>query len=262
MGSSRSLDKEKVARCFRRARTSYDEHGVVQKRVGDELVELLADFPQIRFDRVLEVGCCTGMMTRTLCERFAVERLYLNDLVPDFEQTVIDRLPPGLGTTIQPFFGDIESLQLPQELDLVVSSSTLQWLEDLPAFFHRVARALGESGHLAFSLFSAGTLKEFKQLTGIGLDYMQTDELVHILETDFELKWIKSREKTQDFPTTYDLLRHFKATGVGGVSEHRWTTGSLKELERNYKQHYGTSRGLPVSYATTSVIARKKGTSS
>jgi len=252
------LDKKKIGRCFRRAHASYDEHGVVQKKIDEELVNLLAMYPQISYQRVLEVGCCTGVLTEELCKRFPVGKLFLNDLVPEFQQTVINRIDVGSSQEIVPFFGDIEQLSLPDNLDLVVSSSTFQWLEDLDAFFNKVAVSLNNNGYLVFSLFGPGTLKEFKQLTGIGLHYYEPDALVKKLEIEFELKLVKSRQEKLFFPTPYRLLKHFQATGIGGVSEYRWSSKGLKKFNKQYKEMFGTADGVPVSYVSTIFVATKR----
>lgn len=252
------LDKEKIARCFRRAHASYDHHGVVQKKVGDELIDILSAYPQISYKRVLEVGCCTGVMTEALCKRFSIGTLFINDLVPEFQQTVIDRLPHDIRQNIKPLFGDIEELNLPENLDLIVSSATFQWLENLAEFFWKVAASLNENGYLVFSLFGPGTLEEFRQLTGIGLHYYELEDLIKNLEIDFELKLVKSREEKLYFSTSHQLLKHLQATGVGGVSEYRWTSKGLKKFEKEYQEQFGTVDGLPISYVSTLVVALKR----
>ena len=252
------LDKEKIASCFRRAHASYDHHGVVQKKVSDELITILSAYPQISYKRVLEVGCCTGVMTEALCKRFSIGSLFINDLVPEFQQTVIDRLPQNVRQNIKPFFGDIEELNLPENLDLVISSATFQWLENFADFFKKVADSLNEKGYLVFSIFGPGTLAEFRQLTGIGLHYYELDDLVNKLEDHFEVKVVKSRRERVYLPTPHLVLKHFQATGIGGVSEYRWTSGRLKTFEKEYQEQFGTDDGVPVSYVSSLVVAEKK----
>ena len=252
------LNKDKVARCFRRAHASYDQHGSVQKQVSDELVGILAGYPKISYDRVLEVGCCTGVMTQELCRRFSIGTLFVNDLVSEFQQTVVKRIAGKNRPKLEWIFGDIEGCRLPENLDLVVSSSTIQWLEDLDRFFQKVAASLNDNGYLVFSLFGPGTLEEFRQLTGIGLHYCQLDEIVEKLRGSFELELVKSRKEIVYFPTPHLVLKHFQATGVGGVSEYQWTTRGLRRFERDYLEQFGTADGVPVSYVSSLVVAVKR----
>ncbi len=252
------IDKEKVARCFRRAISSYDDHAVVQKKTGKDLVDLLSSYPGISFDRVLEIGCCTGMMTETLSDRFNISTLYINDLVPEFEQTVNGRINPNKTVQIVPVFGDIETRQLPDDLDLVVSNATFQWLEEPAVFFSRLASVIKTDGYLVSSIFTNGTLKEFKELTGIGLDYYGQDELEKMLGESFEIKEITSRKDKLYFPDPLDVLKHFQATGVGGVGRLRWTTGKLSRFAKEYAHRFGTKKGVALSYVSTSVVAVKR----
>ncbi len=252
------IKKDKVARCFKRALTSYDDHAIVQKMVDDELVDLLSELPDVAYDRVLEIGCCTGMMTKSLYDRFDIATLYINDLVPEFQQTVLARLKEKKNTRIIPVFGDIEQQTIPAELDLVVSSATFQWIEDLEKLFTRLSQSMSANGHLAFTMFSPGTLQEFRQLTNIGLHYYGEDRLTNILKSHFEIKFLRNRKDVLYFPTPKEVLQHFKATGVGGVSEYRWTAGKMNQFIQEYTKRFGTSKGVPVSYASTLVIATKK----
>ena len=251
-------DKEKIARSFLRGRLTYDQHAEVQRKVGRRLVDMLADYPMIGYDRVLEIGCCTGAMTEMFLARYAVGQLYLNDLVPSFYESVRDRFAGRTKTVIEPLFGDIEELQLPSGLDLVLSSSTFQWLADLAGFFRKIARSLTDQGYLAFSLFGPGTLTEFTQLTGIGLQYHAFDNVLDMLKNDFVVKFFDTEKHQIFFTSPREVLRHLQATGVGGVSEFRWSSRTLRAFEEQYARQFGSAAGIPVTYVTSSVIASKK----
>jgi len=253
------LNKEKIAHCFRQALTSYDDEATVQRKVGSRLLTLAGQFPAISYERVLEIGCCTGGVTRTLCQQQRIETLFLNDLVPDFAATVMARIPEERMPHIQPFFGDIETLPLPDNLSLVLSSATFQWLADLSGFFHRLAQALHKNGFLVFSIFGPGTLREFTELTGIGLDYRSPEEIAGLLESDFVIELMDTDQTRLFLPTARDVLHHLRDTGVGGVREHRWTRSALRRFEQEYLSRFGTPAGVPVTYASTCFIARKKG---
>ncbi len=252
-----SLDKDKVARCFLQGQHTYDEHATVQKKVSQKLVGLLNGFPQIDYNRVFEIGCCTGTMTEELLHFHEIKKLFLNDLVPDFFPIVQKKLFAKKETTIEPIFGDIEKLQFPLDLDLVISSSTFQWLTDLERFFANVANALNQNGYLVFSIFGPGTLIEFKKLTGIGLEYTSLGRMLEIMENEFVIEYADTLKDILYFETPRDVLRHLKATGVGGVSEHRWSTQGILEFEANYFQEYGSTEGVPVTFVSSLVIATK-----
>ena len=163
-------DKNEVAQRFRRSLPTYDENALIQKKVSERLVDLLRETVGIDYTRVLEVGCCTGGMTEMLCGRSPVGRLFVNDLVSECCEVTRERAGRYL-SSIETIPGDVEKVTLPDHLDLIVSSSTLQWMSDFPAILKKFSAALTARGYLGFSLFGTGTLREIQELTGRGLHY-------------------------------------------------------------------------------------------
>ncbi len=252
------LDKGKIARSFLRGKETYDQHAKVQRKVGRRLIDMLGDYPAMHFDRVLEIGCCTGAMTEMFLTNHTAGRLYLNDLVPEFYETVRERFAGQASTAIEPLFGDIEQLDLPSDLDLVLSSSTFQWLADLPGFFVKIANALKPDGYLAFTLFGPGTLSEFRQLTGVGLTYAALGDFLDLLEKSFVLEFVETEKHRLFFTSPREVLRHLQATGVGGAGQFRWTSKKLRAFEEEYIGRFGTAAGIPVTYVTSYVIASRR----
>lgn len=253
-----TLNKEKIAHCFRQAIKSYDLHATVQREVSGRLLALAGKIPAISYERVLEIGCCTGMLTQMLCHQQRVGTLFLNDLVPDFATSVRVRIPESRMPHLLSFFGDIETIPLPDSLSLAISSATFQWLADLPGFLQRLAQALREDGFLAFSIFGPGTLVEFTELTGVGLDYRSSDEIAILLERDFFLEEMATDRDQLWLSTPRAVLHHLRATGVGGLRDYRWTRSALRRFEQEYRVRFGSPGGVPVTYASTCFIARKK----
>ena len=254
----KSLDKEKIARSFLKGRDTYDQHAMVQQRVGRKLIAMLDDYPQLRYERVLEIGCCTGAMTEIFLANRKVGKLFMNDLVPEFYDIVMERLLEKTGNIIEPLFGDIEQLELPNDLDLVLSSSTFQWLSDLPGSLARITAALKTGGYLVFSLFGPGTLSEFRKLTGIGLSYIALGKVLDLLAKDYIIQFVDTEKHQIFFASPREVLKHFQSTGVGGAGHFRWTSRRLREFEEAYIRLYGSASGVPVTYVTSYVIATRK----
>jgi len=252
-------DKNEVARRFRRSLATYDDNAVVQERIGARLVDLLGTCPELRFSRVLEVGCCTGLMTEKLCRRFPVETLYLNDLVAEFCERARQRTEVAVAAVPRLLPGDIEATALPDDLDLIVSSSTLQWLRDYAGVFARFADALRAGGYLVFSFFGDGTLREIRELTGRSLHYPGLEELRRLLEERFIVFGTESRSDELIFAEPRQILRHLQATGVGGLGRYRWTPAGLRRFEQEYRRLFGGAQGVRLSYVSHFVLARKKG---
>lgn len=259
MSKAQHINKEKIARSFSKGKATYDTHARIQRRVSEKLVEKIRAYRDISFSRVLEIGCCTGTLTELLVRSFKVDKLFLNDLVEEFYDDVQSRLSPSEAGVLKPMFGDIEQLSLPNNLDLVVSSATFQWLEDLPALFASIAESLSPSGYLAFSIFGPGTLTEFREVTGIGLDYRPIGAVLDILAEKFIIEEEESRKDQLFFATPREILKHLQATGVGGVQEYTWTPGALRTFEKEYYEKFGDSSGVPVTYMSSYIVASKRG---
>ena len=253
------MNKDKIAQSFLHGQRTYDSHAKVQHNVSERLVTKLLEYEEIRYNRVLEIGCCTGTLTELLVKSSNIKKLYLNDLVPSFYDTVIERLPKPLGVDIVPMFGDIEKIELPQELDLVVSSSTLQWITNISALINKIASSLHKNGFFVFSLFGPGTLLEFREITGIGLDYFASGTIMNLLEDHFNIEEEGARKDVICFSTPREVLRHLQATGVGGVKDYRWTSKGIRDFERRYSELFGVAEGIPVTYMSYNFVASKKG---
>ena len=252
------LDKERIAHCFRRSLPTYDDAAIVQNDLAGRLIQSLDKLPDAAFQRVLEIGCCTGSLSEMLCAEKPVETLYLNDLVPEFEEVVLKRLAKFKSPQFISCFGDIESLKLPTDLSLVLSGATFQWLSDLPAFIERLGSELSTGSYLVFSMFGAGTLQEFSKLTSVKLHYHSDKDILSFLEKDFKIESFENYNDSLFFPSVKDILNHIRATGVGGVSEYQWNKETLRMFKERYVAEFATDKGLPVSYASSCYVARKR----
>jgi malonyl-CoA O-methyltransferase len=258
MNIEKNIDKIRVARSFSRGKSTYDKNAKIQQRVSWKLIKKLAKYSEISPKKVLEIGCCTGTLTELMLSFCKVEKLYLNDLVPSFYDDVQQRLAGVDQVEIIPLFGDVEELTLPDNLDLIISSATFQWLANLEGLFERLAGALNGNGFLAFSIFGPGTLCEFRELTNIGLSYSSVGTLLDMMDTYFHIEEEETVKDQLFFSSPRDILRHLQATGVSGVEDFRWTPGKLREFEREYAERFGTASGIPVTYMSSYVIASKK----
>ncbi len=251
-------DKKEVAQRFRRSLATYDENALIQKKVSERLVELLHSTAGRDFSRVLEVGCCTGGLTEMLCSRSPMLILFLNDLVPECCEAAQERARRYLAEVVA-IPGDIEEVLLPRSLDLIVSSSTLQWLANYPAVLAKFADALTERGYLVFSLFGRGTLQEIQELTGRGLPYLALEHLCALLGSHFDILSSQTCEDSLLFQGPRDVLRHLQATGVSGLGNFRWSPSGLRAFEEDYRRLFTSGGKVRLSYVSHFLVARKKG---
>ena len=255
---AQQIEKDRVARSFLRGMPTYEDEAVVQRLVNERLLGLLVALGRGRYRRILEIGSCTGMFSSLLYETFSPELFFLNDLVPEFYQTVKKKLRPGKLSTIRPIFGDIEHLELPVNLDLVASSSTFQWLENLPRFFAKVHRSLNDGAVFAFSMFGAETYYEIRELTGAGLHYPLFSEVRDQLAESFKIVHADMDRDRLHFDHPRQVLAHIRATGVGGAGGFNWTPRRYERYVEEYIERFSTGKGVMLSYVSYFIVAQKR----
>ncbi len=251
-------DKERVAQYFGSCLETYEDNATVQQEISRQFFNLLSRYGISAFSRILEIGCCTGFLTDLICSEHVVKTIWLNDIVPEFCSVAAERIKENV-KEIHLLPGDIEEKVLPEGLDIVLSSSTFQWLQDLERLFARIYGCLNKGGILAFSLFGPGTMEEIRSLTGRGLPYLEHSELQKITTSFFDPIHIHMERKRIYLPSVRAVLRHIQKTGVGGIGRPRWKVSEFRKFESEYRARYETDLGIPVSYVSTFIIARKTG---
>ncbi|MBM9520068.1 methyltransferase domain-containing protein [Desulforhopalus vacuolatus] len=252
-------DKALIASSFAASLSTYEKHAGVQLALAQKLLEMVCEYTDdVSWGRVLEVGCGTGWLAERLVASRMPEHLYLNDIASELCTYAVQRLHAA-PCLVESLAGDIETLELPEKLQLVLSSSTLQWIEDLPTLFEHVYQSLLPGGIMAFSIFAPGTMGEITALSGRGLHYFHRPQLSAMLK-DFTILAEETVRQRSYFPSLLALFRHIRNTGVGGLSRVHWTRASLSRFEKQYRDQFGTAEGLPVTWrAHFFVVEKSKG---
>ena len=246
--------KNQVQLHFRRAAVTYDKQAVVQHRVANQLVALVGEHARFLPDSVLEIGCCTGILTRKLVAAFPqIEELHLNDLVEQFVDytSVIE-----FNGRREFLVGDIEALPLPRRYRLIISSSTFHWLYDLSAFFDKLHRHLQPDGVLAFTIYGPKNLQEIRELTGRGLDYHSLEQVVTLLGRNFEVVTATESLETLSFADPEAVLQHLRETGVNALTEPAWTKSSLRHFLNRYQERFQVAEGVRLNYHPMYLLVR------
>lgn len=251
-----NLNKERIKKRFARASTTYDHEAAVQYRVAARLTTLLGQHINLPPKRILEIGCCTGLLTTRLTTLYQGATLYVNDLVPEFKTTITEKTA---GSSDVIFLeGDIETLALPPDLDLVISSSTFHWLTDLPALVRRLSNKMTSESNLAISMYSSKNLFELREITGVGLQYSSLDEIKECVADHFQILSSEEEHITYKFQTPLDLLHHLRKTGVNSLDTSIWNRSRLQNFSREYQNRFGDKDHVKLTYHPVYLIARKQ----
>ena len=150
--------KAQIGAAFAAAAGRYDEGAHVQRLVARRLAAR-ASSAQIAPDaEILEIGCGTGLLTREIRETWPDARLTATDIAPEM---IAATARHELGAQLivmdgeAPAFGD-------ERFDLILSSLTFQWFDDLPRALLRLHALLKPGGLLCFATMGAQSFASWR----------------------------------------------------------------------------------------------------
>ena len=153
-------ENKTINRNFSLHAKSYSKNAFVQKEVATKLCDFVKS--EIKSsDEILDLGCGTGFIAENLDN---LERLTQLDSSKEMCEIASKK-----AKTIQ---ADLNNLNLrDQSYDIVLSSFTLHWVENLNNLLSDIKNLLTKNGLLAFSIPVKGTLYELKEAFNyVGLD--------------------------------------------------------------------------------------------
>lgn len=224
-----NLDKNLIKKRFKKNLSVYEQNAIAQKYMASELLLNLIKYRK-DFNKILEIGCGIGTLTNEILNQLNFDELFVNDIVKN-------SLSPEIQSDkIKGLYGDSEKIPFPQDLDLVISNATFQWLQNLPAVLNKIHSSLNKGGVLAFSTFEESNLYQISMLTQKALNYYTKSELQEILRKNFKVIYSNSQTLEIEFDSAQDVLKHLKLTGVNGLTPEKWTKKDLKEFGDKYNR--------------------------
>ena len=245
-------NKQRVAQSFARHFREYDANAHVQARMALILAQALRTLT-IAFAprRAMEIGVGTGVLARYLTNLYPDAQWWFNDISPE----VLPYMPQSSGAVF--LQGDAEEIVLPQNLDLIASSSAVQWMDNIPQFIARLAQALNPGGFLAIGAFAEHNLYQIRQITGATLASPCCENWKNYLRaTGLQLVYAHDWEQTLLFPDMHALLRHLHSTGVNAASSSLLTREKLLAFCESYCERFADpSNRLPLTYHPIILLA-------
>lgn len=250
------VNKELVKKRFEKSIETYAQNAVVQKQMAKNLVSNLVQLKGNRFDKALEIGCGAGLLTENILGKLSSSQLFVNDITDAAQEKIKE-----LSSDLKFIQGDCELIELPQELDLVISNSTFQWISNLDLLLDKISHNLNPNGIIAFTTFGEKNLHQIKNITGNSLNYYEQKEIEHRLCKNFDMIYSSSEIIHLEFDSANDILKHLKLSGVNAVESTGWTKQDLRNFRGQYIENYKNARGkLILTYHPMYFIAQQKST--
>lgn len=251
-----SVDKRDVRSSFERAAADYDRVAVLQREVGDRLLERLE---VIKLDprTILDLGAGTGYITRALMKQYRGARV----LALDIATAMLKQTRAQSGWWRRPGLvcGDIERLPFADNsVELILSNLTLQWCNGLDAALAEFKRVLKPGGALLFTSFGPDTLRELRTSWAAVDGYNHVNSFLDMHDVGDAMVRAGLAEPVLDveqFALTYTevngLVRDLKTLGAHNVTAGRprglMGRGRWRRMQDAYEQ-YRYQGLLPATY--------------
>lgn len=251
-------NKNYIEQRFTRSLHTYQQHATVQLSIAQKLNDQIKHLFFQKPPAVLEIGCGTGLLTNEFLSHHRPEIFYINDIAIDVMAAVAPVFEKHAFPDWQFIMGDAENIHFPDHLDLVISTSSVQWFADMEKFIEKIYRILNEDGYFAFSTYGIDNFKEMKDVAGIGLQYFTITDLLQMLHKYFSILHIAEERQVLHFSNPVKVLQHIKYTGVNSIHKQFWTKGKLKDFENSYIQKYATPENeVKLTYHPIYVVLQK-----
>ncbi|MFH1877762.1 MAG: malonyl-ACP O-methyltransferase BioC [Candidatus Omnitrophota bacterium] len=239
------MDKNKVKENFSRYAGSYDKYASIQKIAAKKLAE---EFNGSNFRTILEIGCGTGLYTGLLREKFGNAEITAVDISPDMVGTARKKMKSA---DISFIVCDAEKLTPGRKFDLVTSNASLQWVQNPPRLFKKIASMLTTRGEFHFSMYGPDTFNELKEVLGVHYGrrkWLSSAMFADLEETKSSLNKVFTKvnaEETyikEDFFSLMDFLKSIKHTGTRGEglgSAFFLGKYAINEMEKTYIRRFG-----------------------
>lgn len=153
--------KGDVSQCFDAAASTYHQAAGTQRQIAEDLCRRVTSEPLAPSPDVLEIGCGTGFVTRWLQPRLQGCRWLATDVSP----RMIEQCKGQVSNDVRFQLMDGEHPDVPPtSFDLVISSMSVQWFDDLGAGLRRLHACLRPGGLLAVTTLGGGTFHEWREL--------------------------------------------------------------------------------------------------
>lgn len=248
--------KDKIKNNFSKAAKSYDKNAVVQLKIIKRLIKKL---PKKSYLNILEIGCGTGNLTEILAENFKEGKITAVDISEGMIKIAKEKVN---SERVNFIVSDIEELIIKEKYDLIISTSTFQWIENLEGLFLKLNNNLNKAGVLAFSTFLEGTFKELDNSINIVLEknnigvrqnrnYLTFEKLNEIIENNFQgnkKNFIKN-QYNEYFHSSLEFLKSVKGIGANSSELQRYITPKItKEIITSYDKLYREDDFIVVTY--------------
>jgi len=256
-----------IAARFSAASGTYHEAAAVQRNVAESLGRFFPDVPPTA--HILEIGCGTGVLTAIVRRRYP--GLWIDVVDVSARMIAQARTRMGFDNRIRCRVVDLRHVPTTRLYPLIVSSSSLHWINPLEEGLAKMAALLEPGGRVVFSLMTHGTLGELRKCRlRVAPHKTPAGSLPTLRQVRHGLRYagltvLDDRKEIRriEYPSAELFLRHIHDQGLtgGAVSTSCLPLNrrELLEVIKTYQASYPAGAGVVASYHVAYFVARKSG---
>jgi malonyl-CoA O-methyltransferase len=254
--SLHGIEKGQARRAFGRSAHSYDEVAVLQREMGQRMLDRL-QYVKLQPRCILDLGAGTGHFAGQLAARYKKGRVIALDFA--YPMLLLARRRGPWLHRPRCVCGDLEQLPFADHsADLIFSNAAIQWSHHLDRTFREFRRVLRPGGLLMFTTFGPDTLKELRAAWSAadGHSHVSGFADMHdlgdaLLRAGFAEPVMDVDRLTLTYADVRTLMHDLKRLGAHNVTTGRprglTGKGRLAAMERAYEAYRRDGR-LPASY--------------
>ena len=224
--------KKSVKHNFSLHAKSYDEHSIIQKNIAIDLVSKLNQkFASNEIKSILDLGCGSGTIYKEISKQtdWELDRFVAVDLSSDMcDIHPKDDIIELYNIDFDEF--DLSSLCEEGKFDLIISSSALQWSNDLSSILNQLKNM---SQNIALNIFTNGTFRSIWEIIGNHSPIQSKEYIIKIVNDTLANPQIDTLNYDLEFDSPKDMFKYIKKSGVGSSSE-KLSFKDSKRLLRKY----------------------------
>lgn len=215
---------------FSRYAKNYHKYSKIQQD-GAEL--LVNNLPK-RIGTILDIGCGSGRIFNILHnKKIKFSKFY----GVDFSAKMLQLHPTG--KNIQLLMADFNSndfnkLFNDNSIDIAISSSALQWANNIDNTFKKISQMAPKG---AFFIFTSGTFKSLHDTAKVKSPIHNKKDILSTFNNYYKESKIEHLSFKLEFNNTLDMLRYIKKSGVSGGG-FGLKYKEIKKVIKAYKLNY------------------------
>jgi malonyl-CoA O-methyltransferase len=231
------FDKKIIEYNFSSKVNEYNLNANIQKKVAKKLCKIFIeniDDKNPQKIKILDLGSGTSFIAKFLLKNLDNCEIYELDL----SLKMLDNYQKNL-TKISKICADIENLPFAESsFDAVISSFSLQWIENYEKLFSNLCKILKPRGILAFAIPDNNSFEELKD-SPFSINKMpDNQDLSNILiKNQFTKKILINERNYERFSNLIEVLKSFKKIGVN-YSLPNNNKKNFKDLKKFYLKNF------------------------